>query len=96
MHVNVDVLSKKKVSANKTESFLMSICKQILGFKKCTNNIKVLSELGRTPLKVDIGTKMPFTKILQGQVAINGGMKNPYRDNINGTYTILKFEEGNN
>ena len=45
------------------------MCKQILGVKKFTNNIKVLSELGRTPLKIDIETKMfknfqrfPFTE----------------------------------
>ena len=36
----------------------MSICKQILGVKKFTNNIKILSELGRAPLKIDIETKM--------------------------------------
>ena len=36
----------------------MSTCKQILGVKKFTNNIKVLSELRRTPLKIDVETKM--------------------------------------
>ena len=36
----------------------MSMCKKILSVKKCTNNIKILSELGRTPLKIDIETKI--------------------------------------
>ena len=36
----------------------MSMCKQLLGVKKFTSGIKVLSELGRTPLKIDIETKM--------------------------------------
>ena len=36
----------------------MSMCKQILGVKKFTNNIKVLSELRRTRLKKNIKTKM--------------------------------------
>ena len=60
---------KKEIFANKIEQFHMSMCKQILGVKKFTNNIKVLSELGRTPLKIDIETKMfkyfqrfPFTE----------------------------------
>ena len=33
------------------------MCKQILGVKEFTNNIKVLSELAITPLKIDIQTK---------------------------------------
>ena len=49
---------KKVIFANKIEQFHMSMCKQILGFKKFINNIKVLSELGRTLLKIDIETKM--------------------------------------
>ena len=49
---------KKETFANKIERFRMSMCKQILGVKKFTNNIKVLSELGRTLLKIDIETKM--------------------------------------
>ena len=59
---------KKDVFANKIEQFHMSMCKQILGVYKSTNNIKVLSEIGRTPLRIDIETKMfkylqrfPFT-----------------------------------
>ena len=36
----------------------MSMSKQILDFKKFINNIKVLSELGRTLLEIDIETKM--------------------------------------
>ena len=36
----------------------MSMCKKILDFKKCKNDTKVLPELGKTPLKVDIETKM--------------------------------------
>ena len=36
------------------------MCKRMLGVKKFTNNmkVKVLSELERTPLKIDIETKM--------------------------------------
>ena len=49
---------KKEIFGNKIEQFHMSMCKQILGVKKFTSNIKVLSELGRTPLKIDIETKM--------------------------------------
>ena len=49
---------KKEIFANKIEQFHMSMCKQILGVKNFANNIKVLSELGRTPLKIDIETKM--------------------------------------
>ena len=49
---------KKDIFANKIEQFHMSMCKQIIGVYKSTNNIKVLSELGRTPLKIDIQTKM--------------------------------------
>ena len=36
----------------------MSMWKQILGVKKFTNNIKVLSELEKTPLKINIETKV--------------------------------------
>ena len=36
----------------------MSMCKQILDVEKWINNIKLLSELGVIPLKVDIETKM--------------------------------------
>ena len=49
---------KKEIFANKIEQFHISMCKQILGVKKIANNIKVLSELGRTPVKIDIETKM--------------------------------------
>ena len=55
MHVNAGViLSKTKIFANKIQQFHMSMCKQILGVKKFTINIKVLSGLGRKPLKIDI------------------------------------------
>ena len=60
---------KMEIFANKIEQFHMSMCQQILVVKKFTNNIKVLAELGRTPLKIDIETKMfkffqrsPFTE----------------------------------
>ena len=60
---------KMEIFANKIEQFHMSMCKQRLGVKKFTNNIKVLPELGRTPPKIDIETKMfkyfqrsPFTE----------------------------------
>ena len=48
---------KKEIFANKIVQFHMSMCKQILGVKEFTNNIKVLSELAITPLKIDIQTK---------------------------------------
>ena len=50
--------TKKEIFANKFEQFHMSMCKQIVGVKKFTNNINVLSELGRTPPKINIETKM--------------------------------------
>ena len=49
---------KKEIFPNKIVQFHMSMCKQILGVKEFTNNIKVLSELAITPLKIDIQTKM--------------------------------------
>ena len=49
---------KKEIFANKFEQFRMSMWKQILSVKKFTNNIKVLSELEKTPLKINIETKM--------------------------------------
>ena len=49
---------KEEIFANKIEQFDMSMCKQILAVKKFTNNIKVLSELARTLLKIDIEIKM--------------------------------------
>ena len=49
---------KNEIFANKIEQFHMSICKQLLVVKKFTTNIKVLSKLGRTPLKINIETKM--------------------------------------
>ena len=45
---------KKEIFAKKIEQFHMTMCKQILGVKRFTNSIKVLSELGRAPLKIDI------------------------------------------
>ena len=36
----------------------MSMCRQILGVKTITTNIKVLSKLGRTLLKIDIRIKV--------------------------------------
>ena len=50
----------REIFANKTEQLHMSKCKQTLGVKKFTKNIKVLSELGRTPLEIDNETKMLF------------------------------------
>ena len=49
---------KKEIFANTIEQFHMSICKQILGVKKFTTNIKVLSKLGRMLLNINIETKM--------------------------------------
>lgn len=58
MHVNVRMVLKKGDFVNKIEQFYMSMRRQILGFSKCTNNIKVLSELGKTPLRVDIEARL--------------------------------------
>ena len=49
---------RKDIFVNRTEQFHMSMCKKILDFKKCKNDTEVLPELGKTPLKVDIETKM--------------------------------------
>ena len=49
---------RKDIFVNRTEQFHMSMCKKILDFKKCKIDTKVLLELGKTPLKVDIETKM--------------------------------------
>ena len=49
---------KKDVFANKIESFHTRICKQILGVSKFVNNMKVLTELGRTPLSIYIQKQM--------------------------------------
>ena len=49
---------KKGVFSNKIEQFHISMCKQVMGVCKFTSNIKVLAELGRMPLKIDIETKM--------------------------------------
>ena len=45
---------KKDIFANKIESFHSGICKQIVRVSKYVNNMKVLSELGRTPLSIYI------------------------------------------
>ena len=42
----------------KIEKLQVSICKQVLGVNKTTNNMKVLAELGRTPLRINIETQM--------------------------------------
>ena len=49
---------KNDVFVNKLEKFHLSMCKQILGVNKSVNNIKVLAELGRYPLKISIETQM--------------------------------------
>ena len=49
---------EKEIFANKIKQFHMLMWKQILGVKKFTNNIEVLLKLWRTPLKIDIKTKM--------------------------------------
>ena len=50
--------SMKKNFANKFGQFHLSMCKKMIGVQKFTNNIKVLSEVGRTPLDINIETKM--------------------------------------
>lgn len=49
--------SKKKFFCKQIEQLHISMSKQILVTKKCTNNIKILSQLGRILLKVDIKTR---------------------------------------
>ena len=49
---------KKEIFGNKSKQLHMSMYKQILGVKKFVNDIKVWSELRKTPLKIDIETKM--------------------------------------
>ena len=40
----------------KVEQFHMTLCKQVLGVRKTTVNIKVLAELNRLPYKIYIET----------------------------------------
>ena len=49
---------KRDYFANKIEKFHVSMYKQILGVKQNVSNMKVLAELGRTPLKNNIETQM--------------------------------------
>ena len=49
---------KKEIFGNKIKQLHMSMYKQILGVKTFVNDIKVLSELRKTPLKIDVETKM--------------------------------------
>ena len=49
---------KKDCFANKIEKFYVSIYKQILGVKKNVSSMKILAELGRTPLKINIEIQM--------------------------------------
>ena len=49
---------KKEIFTNEIEQFRMSMCKQIQGVKSFINNIKVLLELGGTPLKINVKTKV--------------------------------------
>ena len=54
---------------SKIEKFHLSLCKQILGIKNNTSSSKVLGELGRFPLRINIETRLfkyvkriPFVK----------------------------------
>ena len=49
---------KKDCFANKIEKFYVSIYKQILGVKKNVSSMKILAELRRTPLKINIEIQM--------------------------------------
>ena len=49
---------KKDCFANKIEKFYVSIYKQLLGFKKNVSGMKILVELGRAPLKINIEIQM--------------------------------------
>lgn len=58
MYVIITGYSLKEIFGNEIQKLDMLMCKQILDVMKFTNNIKGLSELGRTPFKVDIATKI--------------------------------------
>ena len=49
---------KKDCFANNIEKFYVSIYKQILGVKKNVSSMKILAELGRTPLKINMEIQM--------------------------------------
>ena len=45
---------KKDCFTNKVEEFYESIYKQLLGIKKNVSSMKILAELGRKPLEINI------------------------------------------
>ena len=49
---------KKEFFANKIGMFYVSIYKQLLGVKKNFSSMKILAELGRTPLKINTEIQM--------------------------------------
>jgi len=51
-------ITTKKLLESKVEKFHLSMCKQILGVKKRSNNVSTLSEFARFPLYVDIETQV--------------------------------------
>ena len=55
---------KKDCFTNKIEKFYVSIYKQVLGVKKNVGSMKILAELGKAPLKINIEIQM--FKYLQG------------------------------
>ena len=48
----------KKLFENKTEKFHLSMCKQVLGVNKRSNNVNTLAELGRYPLFINIESQI--------------------------------------
>ena len=50
--------TKKYIFANRVKNFHIRACKKILGVSIYVNNIKVLTELGRTPLSINIEKQM--------------------------------------
>ena len=49
---------KKECFTNKNEKFYVSIYKQLLGVKKNFSSMKILAELARTPLEINIEIQM--------------------------------------
>ena len=49
---------KNDTFANKIQKFYLEILKQILGVNKKINSVKVLTDVGQFPLRINIETQM--------------------------------------
>ena len=49
-------INKKDLCCKKVEKLKLHVCKRVLGINKNLNNMKVLTEIGRVPLKINIET----------------------------------------